>query len=508
LRRRVQPVLLRRRKSDVETELPGRSVKTYFVPMLEEQRVRYEEYHEAAVRIASRARKRPLTEEEFKRLQMCLACMRMICDTPAILDPTCRVCPKLEELERVLDDLLQDPERKIIIFSEWERMLELVRELAGELGTEAAWHTGSVPQVRRRQEINRFKQDPNCRLFLSTDSGSVGLNLQAASAVINLDLPWNPAKLEQRIARAWRKHQTRSVTVVNLVTEGSIEHSMLSLLGAKQALAEGLLDGLGDIGKLKMPSGRGSFVERMRLLLETADKLGPRIIPPEDVLAADLRSRHGERALLIEVRSRPGDGLRMFAVIDLEPEALAAEAERLRSREGAAALPVEVVDRATWLAVNRLVGCGILGITGGAGRILHAAAEFADLGSTGGQSAAPAAGWQREAERAVKMAGVLAAGGFPEEVPVLLAKALRHSVAVRAAASGSGSLDPSLTDIEEVRSLTRSSGVAADAERLLAALRTGATAPTEVTGLIQSAARIVNALSAPAATIVPEALVA
>ena len=103
-------------------------------------------------------------------------------------------------------------------------MLELVRELAGELGVEFAWHTGSVPQDKRRIEIRRFKSDPACRLFLSTDSGSVGLNLQVASAVVNLDLPWNPAKLEQRIARAWRKYQTRAVTVINLVCEDSIEH--------------------------------------------------------------------------------------------------------------------------------------------------------------------------------------------------------------------------------------------------------------------------------------------
>src|SRR5262250_2065257 len=109
-------------------------------------------------------------------------------------------------------------------------MLELVRELAAEMGIEAAWHTGSVPQQRRRAEILRFKKDPTCRLFLSTDSGSVGLNLQVASAVVNIDLPWNPAKLEQRIARAWRKHQTRSVSVINLVSEKTIEQRMLETL--------------------------------------------------------------------------------------------------------------------------------------------------------------------------------------------------------------------------------------------------------------------------------------
>jgi hypothetical protein len=67
-----------------------------------------------------------------------LACMRMVCDTPAILDPTCRISPKLEELEGILGDLLAEPGRKIIVFSEWERMLELVRELAAEIGVDVA----------------------------------------------------------------------------------------------------------------------------------------------------------------------------------------------------------------------------------------------------------------------------------------------------------------------------------------------------------------------------------
>ena len=245
-------------------------MKTYFVPMVEEQALRYEDYSKQAARLLAQAKRRPLTPKEFDRLQMLLACMRMICDTPAILDPTCRVSPKLEELEGILSDLLEEPERKIIVFSEWERMLELVRELAAELGVEAAWHTGSVPQQRRRAEIVRFKQDPACRLFLSTDSGSVGLNLQVASAVINVDLPWNPAKLEQRIARAWRKNQTRSVTVVNLVCEDSIEHQILHLLGHKQALADGVLDGQGDLGALKMPSGRAAMIERMQAMMQLA----------------------------------------------------------------------------------------------------------------------------------------------------------------------------------------------------------------------------------------------
>src|SRR5260370_10572595 len=117
--------------------------------------------------------------------------MGMVANPLDILDPACRISPKLEELEGILEDLLDEPDRKVIVFSEWERMLTMVRELAGEMGVDAAWHTGSLPQQRRRAEINRFKHAPASRLFLSTDSGSGRPNLQGASAVINVDLPWN-----------------------------------------------------------------------------------------------------------------------------------------------------------------------------------------------------------------------------------------------------------------------------------------------------------------------------
>jgi hypothetical protein len=498
LRRRVDPVLLRRRKSDVETELPGRSVKTYLVPMAPEQADRYEDYRAQVARFAAIAKRRPLTPKEFDRMQMLLACMRMVCDTPAILDPDCRVCPKLEELERVLEDLLQEPDRKIIIFSEWERMLGLVRELAGELGIEAAWHTGSVPQERRREEINRFKQDPNCRLFLSTDSGSVGLNLQVASAVINIDLPWNPAKLEQRIARAWRKHQTRSVTVVNLVTEGSIEHAMLHLLNVKQALSDGLLDGAGDIAALKMPSGKGAMVERMRAMLDSADSLGPRIVSAEDAAAEDLRRRHGDRVSLIEVTTAPSGAPRMLVVLDVAADELAQETARLSHSQDPASLSIEVVDRATWLVLRRLAKSGMVSLTEAPRRVLHVSPDLADHRAAPDAAAARTSGWRAEAERSVKMATVLAAGGFPEEAPPLLAKALRHALAARLNASGEGEIDPALADLNQVRRLVKRGARSSEASHVLTALHPDAAKPTavEAADLVQSTTRLIDALTA------------
>jgi len=103
---------------------------------------------------------------------------------------------------------------------------------------------GGVPGDKRGALVDRFVQDPACRLFLSTDAGGVGLNLQhAAATVVNMDLPWNPAKLEQRIGRVHRMGQRRGVQVINFVAQGSIEEGMLGVLAFKQSLFAGVLDG-------------------------------------------------------------------------------------------------------------------------------------------------------------------------------------------------------------------------------------------------------------------------
>ncbi len=363
LHRRLSGVMLRRRKRDVEKELPGRTVKTFFVKMADEQAQRYADYEGPAKKLAAIAQKRPLTQDEFELLQKLLACMRMICDTPAILDPDCRVSPKLEELEGVLSDLLEDGETKIVIFSEWVKMLELVRELAAEMGIDCAWHTGQVPQLKRRGEIARFREDKACRIFLSSDAGAVGLNLQMASCVINLDLPWNPAKLEQRIGRVWRKGQTRAVTVVNFVTEDSIEHNILHLLADKQNLADGVLDGTEDYAAIKLPSGRAAFIERMQAMLGARSAPPLKMLSPEEALIAELNVRLGARLLLAERCAG-----RIVAIVDGDRALVDSERERL-AQAGAPLLPVEIIDRASWETMQRLAQAGLIQFPGEAARL-------------------------------------------------------------------------------------------------------------------------------------------
>ena len=270
LHEKIQPIMMRRRKDEIAEQLPERVDNNYFVELTQEQRDRYGEYEYQVAMLMSIAKHRPLRPEEHERLQRFLACMRMLCDTCYILDPKITESPKVDELLKILTEIWDnDSERKVIIFSEWVRMLELVKVQLEEDGVEYAWHVGSVPQQKRRVEINKFKNDINCKVFLSSDSGGVGLNLQAVSVVVNMDLPWNPAKLEQRIARAWRKHQKNTVNVINLVAENTIEHKMIATIGFKQCLSDGVLDARGDIEEIEKPNAKNAFIERLAELMDT-----------------------------------------------------------------------------------------------------------------------------------------------------------------------------------------------------------------------------------------------
>ena len=436
LMRRLQPIMLRRRKRDVETQLPGRTVTNYLVSMAEEQRLRYDEFKAQAARIVQIAQRRPLTQQEFERLQKLLACMRMLCDTPFILDPGCRISPKLEELERVLGELLAEPNRKVILFSEWERMLSLVREMAQDLGIEFAWHTGSVPQDRRRAEIARFKRDPDCRLFLSTDSGSVGLNLQIASSVINLDLPWNPARLEQRIARAWRKNQMRTVDVINLVTEDSIEHAMLQVLSQKQALVDGVLDGQDDLKAMKLPSGRLAFVERMSAMMAPPAAPVPTALT-EQRLRDELVEAHGDGLLLLEM-CRPADDSEVVLVVLEDADAAVVEQQRLAAADGPR---VEVIDRRSYETMQRLAGAGVLPSSGQAQELFRSDRLAAPAAEQRRQRLARGAEVLGAAERKLRLALLLAEGGFAAEAMPALDECVALAANARSLMAGDAKAD-------------------------------------------------------------------
>ncbi len=493
---RVSSVMLRRRKEDVESELPGRTVKTFFVPMTETQLDTYDDYEYRARRLAALAARRPLTPEEFKMLQGHLACMRMVCDTPYILDGKPHECPKMEEIERLLPDLLNDPGRKIIVFSEWVRMLELVRAHAVDAGIEFAWHTGSVPQHRRRAEIERFREDPECRLFLSSESGGVGLNLQAADTVINMDQPWNPARLEQRIARAWRKHQARPVNVINLVSERTIEHRMLGLLDAKRALAEGVLDRRGDLSEIRMPTSRAAFMERLQAVLdgEREDPGEPPAPSALDRIRDALVVEHG--AALRRILVREADEAALI-VISLSPERIAEEERRLAEASG---LGVKMIDPAAYESMQRLAEAGLISMPAGDFDEVYPALDAEDAESAGRVLRAKALA--ERAEHKLKAAALLEGGGFAEEACAPAVEAARLTAGCLAAAVG----EPEPEDAEAAATLllqhesgAGADGLPIDAIRILSGEHAGPSATAPVRKLLDVISRRVEDVASAAA---------
>lgn len=449
LHQRIKPFMLRRRKAEVETELPERTDRNHFIPLHDLQRQVYAGHEQQVLKLVNVAARRPLTQQEQDRLQRELAMMRMICDTNYILDPDDKTCPKLAELEKIVDECGENG-AKIIIFSEWERMLQLVRDLCDARGAGYAWHTGSVPQQRRRAEINTFKNDPQCRVFLSTDSGATGLNLQAASVVVNCDLPWNPAKLEQRIARAWRKHQTKPVTVINLVSENTIEHRMLDTLALKQSVALSVLDKPGEVKEIKLRSGRQAFIERLQQLVTPAPPAagrpssaaaataGPRTLPADRALAfARLAAERVDGALVRCEERYPQDGPHsvLVAVVDRDAAAWSGPLATLHgelfgpgSSDPLASVRLEVIDRATDETIQRLMAAGVISRTTRAIRPLFPDDESPEASPLSAEEQAKAKAFRDRATRKLKMAGLLGAGGFEDEARQALLETM-HTLA-------------------------------------------------------------------------------
>ena len=134
--------------------------------------------------------------------------MRMVSDSTFILDQETRYDTKIKELMAILDNVFEAKQEKVVVFSQWERMTRLVKMELEDRKVGFAYLHGGIPGKNRKALLDDFRDKIDCRVFLSTDAGSVGLNLQSASLVVNLDIPWNPAVLEQRIGRVHRHGQT------------------------------------------------------------------------------------------------------------------------------------------------------------------------------------------------------------------------------------------------------------------------------------------------------------
>jgi superfamily II DNA or RNA helicase len=265
LRENLRPILLRRTRESVMQQLPERSTEIVRIRPTEEQLGIHASTMKAVKQIVD---KKYLTEMDLLRLQMLLQKARMVADSTYLVDKQePEYSSKLERLAELLEQLSQEPDRKTILFSEWTTMLDRIEGILKPLKCDFVRLDGGVPQKKRPEIVHRFQTDPDCRVILMTNAGSTGLNLQAANTVINVDLPWNPAVLEQRIARAHRMGQKRAVQTFLLITEETIEERLLQVIAAKKDLALAALDSESDVTQVAISSGMEELKRRLELLL-------------------------------------------------------------------------------------------------------------------------------------------------------------------------------------------------------------------------------------------------
>ena len=241
LRQRISSVMLRRNRSLVSDQLPDRTEVRLDVAMTNLQQDIHDSAMSSAGRIANIAKRRPLTPSESNRLMAALQQARMACNAAGLVDKVTEGSPKLDELSRLLEELCLQSNHKVVVFSQWAMMTEMVESLVRSLGLGCVRLYGGVATHKRGELMDKFQNDDAIQVFISTDAGGVGLNLQAGSALINLDMPWNPAVLDQRIARIHRLGQKQKVQIFLLLAEHSYEQQVASLVKGKRDLFDNVI---------------------------------------------------------------------------------------------------------------------------------------------------------------------------------------------------------------------------------------------------------------------------
>ena len=265
LRNRLQSVLLRRTRGMVMKDLPSRVDQIIRIPATKEQEV----FNTIQMQIVqSIITKRFISEMDLLRLQKALLLARMNANSTYLISKSQpSYSSKIEKINELFDQIKQEPDRKCIIFSEWTTMLDLIEVQLNKRKMGFVRLDGQVPQKKRQQIVDEFKNNEKCIFFITTNAGSTGLNLQVANTIINVDLPWNPAVLEQRIARAHRMGQKNKIQVYIMVSTKTIEEKMLTTLASKKMLALAALDFNSKVNEVSITSGIDELKNRLEELL-------------------------------------------------------------------------------------------------------------------------------------------------------------------------------------------------------------------------------------------------
>jgi hypothetical protein len=250
LRQLLKPFILRRVKSEVLSELPPRTEVTLQLELSEGEMALYEAMRRQAIeRLDEKADD---SAPGHMRLQLLAEIMRLrrACCHPRLALPDSDLpSAKLEAFGEIVDELL-DNRHKALVFSQFVDHLTLIRGYLDTRGIAYQYLDGSTPEPKRRAAVDAFQAGEGELFLISLRAGGAGLNLTAADYVIHMDPWWNPAVEDQASDRAHRIGQQRPVTIYRLIAKNTIEERILKLHANKRDLADGLLTGTEDGGKL------------------------------------------------------------------------------------------------------------------------------------------------------------------------------------------------------------------------------------------------------------------
>jgi len=280
LNKKLEEVLIRREKRNVLDQLPN--VQQINIPV-NLSPLQYELHGSYARGVGQIIKKPYITPYDLQRLMLLLTNMRMVCDSTYLIDEETNESPKLEELKYILLEKLDVPnnDRKIIIFSEWVKVHKLIGKLLRDNNIGFVELSGKIPVKLRGELIRKFESNPHYKIFLSTEAGGSGLNLQVANTLINFELPWNPAKKNQRIGRIDRIGQKSSkLTIFNFITRRSIEEQIALGLIVKQSLFDGVLGNESGFNFVDFSSkGRSQFISQIEAFVTALEAQ----VEPEEI---------------------------------------------------------------------------------------------------------------------------------------------------------------------------------------------------------------------------------
>jgi SNF2 family DNA or RNA helicase len=250
LRQLIKPFILRRLKSDVLAELPPRTEIDLQLELSAGEMALYEALRREAIeRLDAEGSKSAPGHKRLLLLAEIMRLRRVCCHPRLALPETDLPSAKLEAFAEIVDELL-DNRHKALVFSQFVDHLSLIRGHLDRRGIRYQYLDGSTPEPQRRAAVNAFQAGDGELFLISLRAGGSGLNLTAADYVIHMDPWWNPAVEDQASDRAHRIGQERPVTVYRLVAKNTIEERILKLHASKRDLADGLLSGADDGGKL------------------------------------------------------------------------------------------------------------------------------------------------------------------------------------------------------------------------------------------------------------------